>query len=693
MTNHRTIRPGQNGTLGPILLKGGSRLLLGVTVILVFLTLVQCSIEKPESPQWTTSIVVPVMNRTYDMEEIITKIDQDGLTMNDDGIIAYSFSEDLDTVSLSDDNLSITNVTYSINKALGNIAITAPTVAPVTATLSSISGLPGAIVAGVLPAMNFNVTNAMPAIDNFTTATVSSGLMNCVVANDLGVALDVMTISIYDASVTPNVLITTGTFPATIDAGTTATLPLDLAGKTLSNQLEVRAACHTPGGAVVNIAQRDIQTDLNFVGDLLVSAATAKVPAMDPIVFYSTSSLDLAAGESVSSASLNGGSLDLVITNNTNIASGLIMAIPQLTLNETVYSIDTTIAANDSIVLSTDLTGYVLAPTSNSVSINTAATVSGSGDALVEVAATDGFTVEASLADLSFASVTGIFASSEATFDDVEQDLDVPDGFGEITLNSATLTLEIENAVDQPGSLAITMTGSNGKTLNLSGDMAASGAVGTAITTITNTDVADFISPMPETITISGSISFGDGTYEGTLTPNDWVAASISIYAPLDVSIDSAIVDDMELQSVDIDQEDIDQIVDNVVSASFSYTMDSHLPLGVNAVITISGDSASLFLEDLAASEYPILQLEPIAVDPAPVSLATGTGVVSESLISSGSLTLDNDDIQILKNETVFVRTRLILTSSDTSGVQLMAEDYVTVSGSFNVEYFFDGEF
>ncbi len=679
--------------MGPILLKGGSRFFLGITVVLVFLTLVQCSIEKPESPSWTTSIVVPIVNRTYDMDEIIERIDQEGLIVDLDGTVAFSITKELDTVSLSDDNLGTTDLTHSFSQTLGNVPISPPDVDPVTVSLSEIPGVSAAISGGTLPVMDFTVTNAIPTIDDFTTAVITMGIMNCSISNQLGVDLSLVVIGIRDISATPSTLIAVDTFATGIATGVTASLVIDLAGKTLSNQLEVRATCHTLGGPITDIDFRHIQTDLSFPGEFYVSSANAKVPALSPIISYSASNLDLTSGETISSAVLEAGLLSLVITNNTNIPSDLLMAIPQLSSGGTVYSVDTTIPASGTLSLSTNLAEYTLSPTGNAVYVNVAATVTGSGTALVDVASTDGFSIEASLTDLSFASVTGVFASSEASFDNIQQDLDAPDGFDEITLNSASLTLEIDNAVDQPGSLALTLTGSNGKTLSLAGDMAASGASGTSTTTITNPNVAGFLSPMPDQITVNGTVQFGDGVYEGTLTPNDWVAARVSIYAPLDVTIDSAEINDIDLQAEEINQDDIDAIVDHVMSASFTYTMDSHLPLGVYAVIAISGDSASLFLDDLSTSVHPVLQLDPIAVDAAPVSLATGTGVVSESRISTGSITLDNDDIQILKNDTVFVRNRIILTSSDGSGVKLTADDYVTISGSFAVEYFFDGEF
>ena len=71
-------------------LKFGSKLLLALVVVVVILTGVQCSVEKPESPQWTTKLTVPVINRTYQMEELIRMIDQDGIEMDTSGNISFS---------------------------------------------------------------------------------------------------------------------------------------------------------------------------------------------------------------------------------------------------------------------------------------------------------------------------------------------------------------------------------------------------------------------------------------------------------------------------------------------------------------------------------------------------------------------------------------------------------------------------
>ena len=130
---------------------------------------------------------------------------------------------------------------------------------------------------------------------------------------------------------------------------------------------------------------------------------------------------------------------------------------------------------------------------------------------------TDSIGVDAGLTNLSFSSVTGAFSSIAADFDGIHEELNVPDGFDDVALLSATLTLEVENGVDLPGLLDVQITGSNGKTITLSGTIEARGEQQTCLSTISNSQVADFLSPLPQSIDVSGSVEFGGGGYHGTI--------------------------------------------------------------------------------------------------------------------------------------------------------------------------------
>ena len=103
-----------------------SRLLLAAAVIMVFLTLTQCTVKKPEAPEWNTTFVVPVINRTYEMEELVRAIDQDEIIIDTSGDVAFTVSEDLDTVEINTADFSVGNLAYLLSEDLAPLKMQAP---------------------------------------------------------------------------------------------------------------------------------------------------------------------------------------------------------------------------------------------------------------------------------------------------------------------------------------------------------------------------------------------------------------------------------------------------------------------------------------------------------------------------------------------------------------------------------------
>ncbi len=56
-----------------------SHIVCAFVIILAFLTLIQCTVKKPEAPSWETNLTVPLVNKTWGMAELIDKIDQENL--------------------------------------------------------------------------------------------------------------------------------------------------------------------------------------------------------------------------------------------------------------------------------------------------------------------------------------------------------------------------------------------------------------------------------------------------------------------------------------------------------------------------------------------------------------------------------------------------------------------------------------
>ncbi|MCP4684000.1 MAG: hypothetical protein GY867_01000 [bacterium] len=661
-------------------LKFGSKIGLSLVVVILFLSLVQCTIKKPEAPTWTTQFTVPLVNRTYEMAEIVDKIDQEGIGIDADSNVVYSLTRDIDTVALDGDELTTSNLSYAVTEQLGEVSIDPPVLSPATMDLSAISGL-AAFVPGTVPAMGFNVNSNLPTISTFTALTITSGRAYAVVSNHLGFDLTTVDIELFD--VIHNQVVGTQSIAGGLADGATDSAMFALSGRSISNDLVARIDAYTPGAAVLSASGKYLSTVLRFDGALTVAAATAEIPGLSRSF---SENVTLGESDPVYRATLSNGTLALTINNGTNLGAVLDITFPDLNDGSSPFAVQQTVTANSSQVVNIDLAGYELAPSDSTapqdIVIDVVATVPGTAPQHVAVSQIDEFSVTAGLSNLEFGSVTGRFSAVESTIDPRDESIDVPDGFDQITLASAIVTLEIENGVELPGTLDLTLQGDNGKTLNISGNVAAASAGGPVVSTIIDSAIADFLSPVPSLITISGSGTFGDGVTVGTITADDYIYAQVHILAPLEVIIDSASIE-ADVQAEEIDQSGIDAITDHVVEARFLYNIVNHLPIGTSVNIHLGGDSAAVY-------DSPQLSFEDIFVTAAPV-----TAGVANDTVSTGYqvILLDSADIQILKNDTLYIGSEIVLDNTGGQPVRLTNNDYIQVIGRIEVEYRFDGDF
>ena len=668
--------------------KFSSRMLLGLVVVVVFLTLTQCTVKKPESPTWNTTFVVPVINRTYGMQELIDKVDQSEILIDSSGGVAFSVTRDLDTVRLAQSDLSTDNLAYNFSQSIGKVNIQPPSVPSSSVSLNLLTaGLAtdaGGGMVTVPPDTAFTANNDV-ALNSFNWANVDTGGVRITVTNNLGFDINQAVVRLINTeNISSPDTLATQAFVNPILNNTTQNVTLPLNGKRVSSSLRVSVYCHTNNGGTVDPNGKNIVTDVGFPGGVVVTSADAEIPALADILFSQYIGLNLSTGERIDSAALASGVISLAVTNNTALDATVDITIPNLSSGGTQYLATRTVPSHQTVNFSDDISGYTMSPTNDSVNITAVASVPGSNGAFVVVDQADDFAVNAQIGSLTFASVSGVFNNNTADFTGISEGLDVPDGFDNVGLVQAMLTLEVNNGVDLPGVLDITITGSNGKQVMLSGNIAPRGTEVTSLSTISNDQVADFLSPLPDSIDVAGTIQFGDGVYPSTVTTSDFVAAKVSIYAPLEVKVNNAEVTDLKVEKSKINQDNIDAITDHFVEGRFVYTVTNHLPLGVTAVIVMDNDSASLYTS-------PRLVLDTLRADPAPVSLSTG--IASAEAVSSGEIFLDSVDVQILKHDSLFIRPVIFLTGSDSAGVKLTGDDYITINGRIEVEYRFDGKF
>lgn len=661
------------------LFKFSTKLMLGLVVVVVFLTLTQCTVKKPEAPTWTTQVTVPLVNRTYAMPEIIDKIDQEGIELTDDSAVVYSFSRDIDTLTLDNDELSTSDVSYSVSEVLGLVTISAPPDDSQAVALDDIADV-AIFVPGAVPAMSFDVDNAMQPISTFATATVSSGGVWAVVSNQLGFDLSAVTIQLYD--VINMQIVDSRAFVGGIANGVTDSVQFDLTNRSVSNQFEIRMSATTPGGTVLTASDKEIRTAMRFDSDLTVSAATAEIP---PLNRSFTQNVDLGESDPVYEAQLSNGQLTLNILNQTNLPAVIEISFPDLYQGASHLSVQRSVAANSGDFVSLNLDGYDLRPADSSVPQSLridvdASSVGSQPGQFISVNQLDGFSVDAALSNLEFSSVTGVFSSVGTTIEPRTEEIELENGFDQLELVDAVLTISIENGVDLAGVLDLNLVADNGNVLNIAGQIDRGSAASPVISLIVDSTVAAFLSPIPTSIVISGDATFGDGVTPSTITQNDYLFASLSIVAPLEVRITDATIE----TEAEAEEFDLGDVVDHVVEARFVYNIVNHLPIGAQFNLYFGSDSATVF-------DSPELLIDEIAVPAAPVF----GGIVTDT-ISTGYLqvVLDSAEIRVFERDSVYVGTRLVLEDTPPGETaRLTVSDYISITGRIEVEYLFDGEF
>lgn len=504
----------------------GLKIFLGFVVVMVFLTITQCTIKKPKSPTWTTNLTLPLVNRTYQMPEIIRKIDQPGIGIDSTGAVVYAVEIPLDTILLDEIVISPSDPT------------------PVVVQLSDYV----ALQLGAVPPTSFDINIDFPPVDRFSWATISAGGFNVIFVNDFGVPLDTIIGDVFD--IVNSRIISSVSFPGGLAAGAAETAFVDLAGQTVSNTISVNLHCFTPGGTMLSLDDKSLSAAMRYGSGVTVSAAS------------------------------------------------------------------------------------------------------------------------------------GIIDPTNAVFDNIFADIDLPKGFDSVQLVNAVLTLEVENAVNFPGFLNIDIAGSNGQILNLTGNVLPGSSLTPVSTYLVNNDLASFLNPMPTSVTVNGAATLGDGVTAGVVTSNDYIVSRIKLESPLEAVIgQSTFAGDID--SEEIEQEDIDLATEHILRAQFLTSIVNHLPLGVTIEILLSGDSSTLY-------SNPQLVLGPFHV--APGEIGPDNSVINE-VSSENTVTLDSLDVQILKNPVLYSGQIITLLSSNGIPVKVNGSDYLTARGVIQVEYRFDGDF
>ena len=641
-------------------------LILSVLLFFVLLLSIQCSLKKPTAPSWNTILTIPLTSKHYGMDTLIAKIDDPHLKTDSLGNPYFSFSEDLDTVEIRE-HLILSPASKHFSDTLGAVNLTPSETSRNTVSLADISPWG----AGAVPDTDFTFPLRVETVDFFTQATVQSGNATLIVENQLGVDFDSVVVNIVD-SVTSSV-VATFVFPDGIPDAETDTQTTNLSPQTISNQLYYDVYAHTPGDTIFTTSGKYLRLELS-IKDILVSQAIAQIPS---ISLEKNDTLGFTPSEVViDSATIKTGSVSFNLNNFSNLEADVEVQLPDFVSGGNALTIHRTISGGGTTNVNVPLDGYSFVPqVSQALRVQVNALTRNSEGELVTFNSSDSIKLDASTSEIKFSKISGAIPQTPIEIDAMQRGLNLPDGFENTQLTNASLGLEISNGVGLPIDFAISIQGDNGKTLNLNGYSPAGSADNPNQSTITESNLSDFLNPVPANIIVTGTALCGEENNNATITDQDFVFAKVKIVSPLQFVMGPSDVE-IESSSHELNEDTRDLLSNNLNWGKLVVNVVNHLPLGASVEFYVSSNQANLFTN-------PDLTIGPISVNSGVIG---EDGLVEDTVMSSSIIQLTSEEMKIFQKTPFYIAGNVHFPGTNGQEVKATGLDYLNVSAYLQIE-------
>jgi hypothetical protein len=631
---------------------------------LMFLTLFQCSLKKPSSPTWETDLILPLINKTYDMVTIIEETDEPSLYVDSSGELCFSRVVDLDTTRI-EELLTFPHSSYQVKEDLGVLKIESPEPRQTEFILTEV--YQGDV--GLVPPFSFALNKGLERISTFSSATIDQGKAFVSAENHLSLNLDSLKIDIIDYESMR--IVETVVFQEGLRDGEVDTQEIDLREKTLSNHISYSIQAHTPGGTILSLSEKYLILGFFFSDSIFISEALAQIPE---IQIEKTENFKIPTDDIIQRAVIKSGQVSLDIYNHTNLLSELRIEISEFSLEGIPLSINRSLLPGERVYEVIPLEHYIFQPASGrELNVDLHAITESTGTQQVWIFSSDSIVVQANLSQLTFSEVTEIPEPTLVKIDPIQKEIDLPQGFDAAHFPQASLSLEITSGVNLPGELQVQIKGDKGQLLNLSGNIEAGSASQPFKTIIIEDDLSQFSNPLPSQITIGGDVSFGDGVTSATITEQDFVIGKVIIRSPLELILDSTQIQiDEGEDSLDKDEREL--VGERLQNTKIVSRFENHLPLDAEV---------ELYLKiDPGVYAQPDLLIGPIDLNSGEVN---EHGNVIASTFSQNVIQLDKEKLKIFESAPFYVGGKIRFPGTEGEKVKFRSTDYIKVSSYLEV--------
>jgi len=408
----------------------------GILALIIALTLLQCSIKKPEAPTWESTVTVPLATDHLTAANLLLRLENGDQFVDDSGNVGLYLSDTLAPVTVAT-NLTVPDQAALTPQGMGQVRITGPVDVPVRLDLADYYAGP----AGSIPPFAVNDVDTIGPIQEYTWIAPAYGEAYLKIENQIGLDFDSVRVVLIDVAVGP---LGTFDFPTGIAAGTADSQAIGIVGRQLHNEFQYDLAAYCSGGTLLSLSNRYLEVSFAFSDTLVVDSALMEVPAIvrsrsENVAFSGNPDI-----VSISQTRIASGTLRMTVENRSELAANVDVTVPSFTLSGAPLVRNVALAASDTTVVAIDLSGYTWIPEQAAppqyFTVNAVATTVATAPVHVYVRSQDSILVTTQLESLQAASITGVLAPQIINLPDYQVNLAVPPEFSSVHLATATMS-------------------------------------------------------------------------------------------------------------------------------------------------------------------------------------------------------------------------------------------------------------
>ena len=658
--------------------------------LFVAILLVAGCFEKPLSPVapvWDVTVNVPLINRTYSVNQIVEK-DPTLLHSDPSGLIVYSNTQQFTAISVHE-NLKVDPASEYYQSRIGSFSIKTPV--PVLRRISavelnpSLSDLQGQAI--TIPSFNFSIgPQSFPLISELERATLVSGQVTLTFINRLPIPVDNISVTVHSQYG----LALRFDQSAVIQPNDSVKRIFSLANLIIGNAFTLNLSGRYPGTAtsVVIDTAAALFVRLDFSSDIKASEAIAKLPTN---TLTTLGSFLLDDSTKIDFAEIKTGSMTVTLNNSLGISgyASLIIANLRQPNGGAFRQIIPFYAGQQDINAFFPLNGYSVQSPDGSLSYTVTAQTFDTGNNLVAIDSLRTISGSVRTSVIYFQNFQGKLKPTNVGVS-VSRSIDVGDinrvFSGALKFSQARVSLTVTSPARFSLDLNATLTGKSSATgqtaiLSLPLDQRRISFPQTTITlTETNSNIVAFLNSFADKlldeVTLSGNAVLNPNYTSGSVSATDSLGVRLSVDIPLKIGVLNGIARDTTEINISPDER---RELDRTNYGKVFFEIQNGLPAAIQVSVDWLDAQRSNLLT-LPKASQPVLAVSGAQVD------AQGRVVVPAS--STSFLELISDDVSKFKLTKYVAYAMTVGTSGGgTVPVQFRTSDSVRVRAYSTLSY------